>query len=134
MYLMAQSNCAHSTMAMTWHMRVPSIKLTGIIAHACFRLLTILNSSEEAGLQLLGPDDKAIITVRLISILTSILTVMVAHLIFNSLPPILPILISGQIISVLDLIRCDPGIVIYFVTPILSMIINFVTALVSNLI
>ena len=110
------------------------VKLTGIIAHACFRLLTILNSSEEAGLQLLGPDDKAIITVRLISILTSILTVMVAHLIFSSLPPILPILISGQIISVLDLIRGDPGIVIYFVTPILSMIINFVTALVSNLI
>jgi hypothetical protein len=63
------------------------------------RILTMINNTEQQGLQLLGPDDRAIIKIRIFSTAFSLFTILLGNLILNSFPPILGTLIGNQNLS-----------------------------------
>ncbi len=93
-------------------------------------LLTIVTFLEEAGIQMLGSDDKAIKIVRLVSTLSSLGIIFVAVIILNSFPPEIPILMGHQNISYPEMLKQDAGSIIYFALPITGAVITSFTSLV----
>ena len=73
---------------------VISCAAISISVSSFLRLLSILNNSEEAGIQLLGLDDRAIVHIRIASLVISTLTIFFAFLVFNSVPPGMVVLVT----------------------------------------
>jgi hypothetical protein len=103
-----------------------------MIISSLLRLLTILRSSEEAGIQLLGEDDKAILVVRIVSAFSSLCIILVANFIFEAVPPPVNLLTEFQNLSASELIQNSPKI--YVVIPCLTAGFNLLTYLVRNIV
>ena len=93
---------------------------------SALRLLTILNSSEENGIQLLGPDDKAILKIRFVAIGLSSTSILFANIVLQSFPPIVGLFVQNQRITVLSMVKKDYGMITYLVSP--TFAAAFVTA------
>jgi hypothetical protein len=103
-----------------------------MIISSFLRLLTILRSSEEAGIQLLGEDDKAIVVVRTVSVFMSLCIVLVANLVFETVPPPVNLLTEFQNLSASELLKKSPDAYIYIVIPCLTAGFNLLLYLVRN--
>jgi hypothetical protein len=88
------------------------------------------NILEEAGIQMLGSDDKAIKIVRLVSILSSTRIIFVAVIILSSFPPAIQILMGHQNFSYPEMLKQDGGSNLYFALPITGAVITSFTNLV----
>ena len=97
------------------------------------RILTIINNSEEEGLQLLGSDNKAIIKIRILSTGISLFIIIFGNLILNSFPPIWALLLENQNLSTVFVVKKDPGTFIYFISPIIAAVLVISTNLVRQL-
>jgi len=84
------------------------------------------NILEEAGIQMLGSDDKAIKIVRL----SSPGIIFVAVIILSSFPPAIQILMGHQNFSYPEMLKQDAGSIIYFALPITGAVITSFTNLV----
>jgi hypothetical protein len=96
------------------------------------RILTMINNSEQQGLQLLGPDDRAIIKIRIFSTACSLSTIIFGNLILNSFPPILGTLIGNQNLSTSSGFKNDPAAMIYYISPTVAAALVILTNIVSN--
>jgi hypothetical protein len=105
-----------------------------MIISSLLRLLTILKSSEEAGIQLLGEDDKAIVVVRIVSAFSSLCIVLVANFIFEAVPPSVNLLTEFQNLSATELFRKSLKNNFYFVILFLTAGFNLLTYLVRNIV
>jgi hypothetical protein len=75
------------------------------------------NILEEAGIQMLGSDDKAIKIVWLVSTLSSSGIIYVAVIILSSFPPTIQILIGHQNVSYPEMLKQNSGSINYFALP-----------------
>ena len=96
------------------------------------RFLSFLYVSEEAGLQLLGPDDNAILLIRCSSIIITLFTMMFGQAVLNTYPPVLAQLLGLPNTSFSKLIQSDPGFFTYFVLPIVAIVLNCSVTIVSK--
>ena len=101
------------------------------IASSSLRLLTLIRMSEEAGIQVLGSDERAIRLIRAASFSASSVIIFVAVVILNSFPPAIPILTGFKDLPFIEILRQDIGSSIYFALPIVGFILNVITTLVS---
>ena len=95
------------------------------------RLITIVRKSEEAGLQLLGSDDQAIVIIRAISVLLSFGVILVANVAFKAQVPSIDVLTGAENVSMTTAMSTNPYAATYFVLPYLAAAVNLVTILVS---
>jgi hypothetical protein len=96
------------------------------------RILTMINNSEQQGLQLLGPDDRAIIKIRIFSTAFSLFTIIFGNLILNSFPPILRLLTGNLSLSTSSGFKNDPAAMIYYISPTVAAALVILTNIVSN--
>lgn len=96
------------------------------------RLITLLRMSEEAGIQMLGSDDQAIKVIRASSFVASSGFIFIAVFILNSYPPAVPVLMGSQVATLGAMLKQDYGILLYFALPILSVLVNASTSVVSD--
>ena len=96
------------------------------------RILTMIYNSEQQGLQLLGTDDEAITKIRALSMAFSTCTIIIGNLILNSFPPIFIMLVGNQNLSIASMVKQDPGIIIYFILPVIATALVISTNIVTN--
>ena len=89
------------------------------------RLITITTNSEEAGIQLLGPDDKALFIIRIMTIMMTLFSIVFGHFGLKSFPPPFAILVNNEkVIAISRMLKNDPGIFLYFLPPLTAAISN----------
>jgi len=88
------------------------------------RLISLLNNSEQFGLQLLGPDNLAIKKVRFISISLSIVLIMLGSLFFNVYPPSFDLYFYADEVSISETYSKNWFSMIYIISWILAVIIH----------
>ena len=101
------------------------------IASSSLRLLTLVKMSEEAGIQVLGSDDRAIRLIRLTSFFTSSGFIFAAIIMLNSFPPAIPILMGLKDLPFIELLRQDVSSLLYFTLPTVGFILNIIVSIVS---
>ena len=94
------------------------------------RILSYVTVSEEAGIQLLGPDDKAILFIRVSTLLTTLLTLFVALVILKSVPPNIVLFTDTKNWSLVEILKIDFGSGVYLIFPAAAAILNGVTNIV----
>jgi hypothetical protein len=96
------------------------------------QLLTMLRNSEEARIQLLGNDDKAIAFVRGTSVIFSLILALVMILVLETVPPAVNSFTDYNNLSAAEVFKKSPSAQIYFVIPYLALASNILTYLVSQ--
>jgi hypothetical protein len=96
------------------------------------RLLTILKHSEEAGIQLFGTDDQAIMLIRTVAAFSSVAIILAANLVFETVPPAVNFLTEFQNLSASEVFKKSTSAYIYMVLPCLAIGLNLLTYLVSK--
>ena len=112
---------------------VISCAAISISVSSLLRLLSILNNSEEAVIQILGLDEKVIVYIRIGSFAISSLTIFVALFVFNSVPPGMVILVTNQTIAFPKLINDNPATILYFLSLIGALILTTSANIVNNM-
>ena len=95
------------------------------------RLLTLVTRSEEAGLQLLGPDDVAIRVVRMIASTFSVTFLLTLIGGYQILPGPFYIFYHDQNLSVQSFEKLVPGTNIYFVPAVFAAVVNILCKMFS---
>jgi len=96
------------------------------------RLLTILKHSEEAGIQLFGADDQAIMLLRTVAGFLSVTIILATNLFFETAPPTVKVLTEFQNVSASDVFQKSTNSYIYIVLPCLAVALNLLTYLVRK--
>ena len=99
---------------------------------SALRLLTIVSSSQENGIQLLGPDDRAILKIRFVAMGLSAVSILIANIVFQSFPPIVGLFVQNQKVTVLSMVRRDLGMIIYLAPPTAAAVFVVAANIVSN--
>ena len=98
---------------------------------SCLRLLSIVNVSEEAGIQLLGTDDAAITKIRWMYFSISVFILLFGQLVLKCPPPsVTTLVIAGDTVTVPMRLDNEPGIFIYLFPPLMAATLNFSTTVV----
>jgi hypothetical protein len=101
---------------------------------ATLRLVTLVNHSEEYGIQSLGPDNIAIWKIRLLSLATSVATPLIGLIFFQSIPAFSIVLFEAKVVPLSIILSNDPYSYVYLVSIIFALVINTITKLYSTFI
>ena len=93
------------------------------------RLITITKNSEQAGIQIFGPDNVAIWKIRCISLVLSSLLLLTGLLGFQSFPSFYYTLSYEKPIEGTDMYKQDPFLKVYWIPMFLVVIVNGLTKL-----
>lgn len=91
------------------------------------RLITLLKTSEEVGIQLFGTDDKAILIVRVVAAVAAVTVLVLANVAFETAPLSVDLLTRVSQISVKDILRRKPYTIFYLVLVIQAFASNVLT-------
>ena len=94
------------------------------------RIISYVGTSEAAGIQLLGPDDMAIILIRVSTVIATSITLFVALAILKSVPPNIVLFIDTKNWSIVEILKIDFGSAIYLVFPAIAVILNCAASIV----
>jgi hypothetical protein len=93
------------------------------------RLISLVKNSEESGIQLLGPDFHAIVKVRWISVVTTILIFTVESVFFSEYPSTFKMFHINESQPISDPLGLNIWNIIYVVIPIASALVNGIAKL-----
>jgi hypothetical protein len=102
-----------------------------LVMSAGLRVSTILKSSEQFGLQALGPDNLAILIVRSVSTFFSGLIILVGTQLFRSFPASFDLFFEPEDAPIDDTFSKSPFSVVYIVFAVLAVVVNGLAKCVS---
>ena len=101
---------------------------------ATLRFVTLVNNSEESGIQSLGPDDIAIWKIILFSLATAVAIPLIGLMFFQSIPSFSIVLFDSNVVPLSIVLSQDPYSYVYLVLIAIAVLTNVITKLYSTLI
>ena len=105
--------------------------LCGLTITAILRLISLVNNSEEFGIQSLGPDDAAIWKIRILSHTISFGLPFVGLIFFQSIPGFFAVLNNSNAITPSEIGKFDPYNFVYTVPVIIAATVNIIPKIYS---